>query len=167
MPKLLLVQNVDSDLRYYTGQTLASLYNSASLAVQVEYPEHAWRPWKFAQSPRKWWDDLAEVFNASRDNLDAVCECVLREYLEEIAAAHSITRLEDWYYVSANQLGDTAADHFKRFGRISNVLVRLFPEHTWSLPMFKSGGRTKISIQRSLRNRINRVLPVESNKRSQ
>lgn len=57
------------------------LYNgSAALACLCEFPEHPWKPWKFAKTPRQWWKSVAALFFQG----DAVAETILRVFLEEV-----------------------------------------------------------------------------------
>jgi len=62
-------------------------YSSAIKAVQVEFPEMSWHSWKFTQSPKNWWPEVAEKARAG----DPLALTAARLYTEEANLAISAT----------------------------------------------------------------------------
>jgi len=122
--------------------------------VQVEYPEVAWRPWRFDRSPRGWWQALQDRFpcispypNSESSSphdiptIDPISEAVVRDFIELLAQRHGIGQLSDWYRISHEQLDSGTADQLKQLGRLPNVLQWLYPTHEWELFQFGSAGK--------------------------
>jgi len=68
----------------YTGllqapQLLSKYNNSVAKILQTEYPERAWKPWKFSSAPFGWFEEVRKL--AGED--DWVAKTALQKYLED------------------------------------------------------------------------------------
>ena len=55
---------------------------SVSHAITTEFPEHAWEPWKFTLTPKRWWSELG--YNLAHG--DPVAQTVVQLYIEHVSA---------------------------------------------------------------------------------
>jgi hypothetical protein len=129
---------------------LKNYYNgSLVLALQTCFPDHAWKPWKFAVLPRS----LVDSLKIPREEL--------REHLEKTATTQlHIKRLDDWYRISQDQL--RAVDLFRlvlRYQGLSNLLADAYPDHPWEASKFSL--RNKKSEQRILHEIVAELFPNE------
>lgn len=129
--------------------------NSPAHAVISAYPEHNWKRWKFIQSPKGWWADLAERFLMG----DTAAVSTVREFIDDIGNRLGIEQLEDWYRVSNEQLGSTTLLHLKYLGKLPHVLWKLYPHHQWDFAKFKLAD--KRSAQRLVMRTLQKGFPHE------
>lgn len=113
--------------------------------VMSEYPEYAWKPWRFSSSPKGWWTDLAVNFITARTE---EATAVVREYLQDLAVHYNIQSLNDWDYILlTNKLASIAPlserMRIQTLGGLPFVLYRLFPYYPWSI---KEPTRSKFFI---------------------
>jgi len=149
--------DLDSKTMIETGGSsfLQSMDGSPANAVMTVYPDHNWKRWKFVVSPKGWWAELAGKFLAR----DAAAESTVREFIGDLAIAHGIDRLEDWYRISNEQLGSTVLSHLSHLGKLGNVLWRLHPHHQWDFSKFERAD--KKSAQRVVHTALDEGFPTE------
>jgi len=96
------------------GLGLLKIYNqSMSALLAAVFPEHEWLPWKFAQHPKKAWED--------ETNMEKVIRFVGKEL--------KIQEPEDWYRVSVAQLRELGvAAYFEQHGGVIEVVKKLLPD---------------------------------------
>jgi len=93
---------------------------SPSLGILVEYPEIAWKPWKFRNTLKHWWRDLGSAFKAG----DPVAYCITQLYIDDEAEAASILKPEDW---SLHRARPNTYIHLQWLGGLVHVLRSLYP----------------------------------------
>lgn len=99
--------------------------NSAASLIITEYVEHAWKPWKFARTPRQWWRKLSQSFSQG----DPKAYTVVRLFMDEIGEKLNITHHKDWIYVKDRDLQQTGAfTQVQYLGGLASIVFRLYPE---------------------------------------
>mgnify|MGYP007125575130 CR=1 FL=1 len=92
----------------------------------TEFPEYAWSPWKFNQTPRFWFSALMAQAKLGY----APAEACLRLLLDDIAYNIGVCSLHDWMTANLSQ--------HSRFYRIlkrkdlEEALKCAYPDHDWS-----------------------------------
>lgn len=94
----------------------------------AETPEHHWKPWKFKNSMNDWWPELAKLFAKH----DVRAEATLREYIEDLAQSIGVKSLDDWERISPYSLGTSIQRRLSYFGKLHNILIRLYPDRKWA-----------------------------------
>jgi len=94
------------------------------MSYMGEYPEHAWKAWKFSQLPKYWLSFVASKFHSG----DVLAEIVVREYVEELEQRLELNRPEDWIGVPESRISTTDLFRMSAFGGIWNVLSRYYPK---------------------------------------
>jgi len=125
------------------------------MAVMTEFPDRAWLPWSFQQLPTDWYTHLNGQLKL---NSTAAAEA-LRLYVESLATKHDLATLEDWYRVSADQLG-ASSDHVNRLGGITHILKVVYPDYKWDDSKFANNA--KKAAQRVLTVGFAKLFPGQS-----
>jgi len=113
------------------GSGLLKLYGSSiAMCVCTEYPEFAFKLWKFEKPPDGWWIHLATLFNNS--SCDPIAEAVLREFVLDAMQEKNLKTLDEWENVSHAHLGSSLLQRFNYLGGLHYTLQRLFPNHKWN-----------------------------------
>ena len=60
------------------------------MALATEFPEHAWKMWRFPQMPKRWWEQVAFLHYTERS---PIAETFLREYVEDVFYSADATNL--------------------------------------------------------------------------
>jgi len=122
--------------RYYNNSTMNAL-----LSI---YQEFHWVPWKFAHlkvQPGIWDSGIYDL-----------------EFVSAISKHLRISKLDDWYRVSKDDLEkNSALTFFKRRGGVLNILSKLYAHHSWDKSKFSS--KQKRSSQWWLYKTIKEILP--------
>eukprot|EP01126_Amoeba_proteus_P018019 TRINITY_DN1895_c0_g2_i4.p1 TRINITY_DN1895_c0_g2~~TRINITY_DN1895_c0_g2_i4.p1 ORF type:complete len:406 (-),score=71.79 TRINITY_DN1895_c0_g2_i4:1126-2343(-) len=134
--------------KYGGGSIMNSYQNSLSRALSNIYPEHAWKPFLFRNSPQGYW-------NSSQNR---------RDFLNWIGIEIGVSSLDDWYTIKQKdiykkyRLGGMLSHHR---GSLVVALLSLFPEKAWDLFKFPrlpkdfwSSVENQRSYMESLRNSL-------------
>jgi hypothetical protein len=99
------------------GGPLLTLYQSSvARLIPALLPQHAWKPWKFADGvPASFWDQ--------KSNLVLLIKMLEKEL--------KITKAEDWYKVTLATLGKHAPSSVFRRHHLSELLQMAYPTQTW------------------------------------
>lgn len=94
--------------------------NSLVKMLTTLYPDHEWLEWRFATSPRRWWNDAAHQ----------------RKYFDWAFKQLNLRSMDDWYSVTTALLLEKApgAAHLLNdasSNSLSDALKRAYPEHNW------------------------------------
>eukprot|EP01114_Cavostelium_apophysatum_P003599 TRINITY_DN1359_c0_g1_i1.p1 TRINITY_DN1359_c0_g1~~TRINITY_DN1359_c0_g1_i1.p1 ORF type:complete len:535 (+),score=93.88 TRINITY_DN1359_c0_g1_i1:146-1750(+) len=112
----------NSDIEENGGYGLLNMHNrSASQAIMSVYP-HDWKPWKFANRPRDYWEDERHV----------------RDYLAWFEKEVGITSMEDWYGISGVMYALHGRRLLERYGGLPPLLLKFFPDYPWDVTKFGS-----------------------------
>lgn len=113
------------------GRMLMNLHGGLEGALRYAYPEHSWVSGRFSYAQRNSWSNPASV----------------REFFEFLKEKFEITREEEWYRISVEQvihLGGGGV--YMKFGTLGKALKFAYPEKKWKMEMFAS--RDKRTQQR-------------------
>ena len=114
-----------SELLAVGGRGLLNTYSgSLSMAIMVEYPEHAWEPWKFAKTPRRWWELLSKSFAARTD----LSLAVARLYLDWLTESYGEKIKTDFV---ESKLPKSVRLQLKYFGGLSTLVHSLDTNSTY------------------------------------
>jgi len=97
---------------------------SAAQMIMALLPEHPWRPWKFAKTPKGWWPSLVESFN--KGDIRAIATVI--DYLSEIQTQNGLEHIRSVLSEPNLKLSQTQQDQLAYFGglpAISSVLNSL------------------------------------------
>jgi len=109
---------------------IAPFSNSVAMGVMAAYPEHLWRPWKFARgAPVGWWREVSQLFHSG--SIEGIV--AIREYMEDLAEQHNIGSLADWQRLTRKLITSTILSHINQLGGLDHVLKILHPNHDWSV----------------------------------
>jgi len=134
-----------------------TIYNNrAALAVMEHYIEHHWKPWKFRQSSRGWWSELASRFAA----YDVEAEAKVREYLEDLASELKLNSYIELANYSISKLSPTTIKRIRHFGSLPHLIARLAPDANIRLATRTPRHMSRTKAQRLLFRRFNKILPT-------
>lgn len=136
-----IMETFTSDLIRQTGgsNSLRLFGGSAAMMVMVDFPEHAWRPWKFKPVPSSWWMMVSTYFLQS----SPIAEATIRDFISELADSLNIKTLDDWTeYLTRNEKTNQYA--LLKLGSLENVLQKLYPEHPWPT---QTSNKDKVVLQ--------------------
>ena len=125
------------------------MYSTAKIVKSV-YPDHQWRDWKFTSAPRHSAMTLATEFRLGKESAIAS----VAELMNEIAQQQHIQKLDDWYSVSRQQLGQYGF-LINALGKLPTILGTLYPDHPWKW------NRSKISNKLAMHKLAGRMLQQE------
>lgn len=106
------------------ASSLLQLFGGSSVtAVMVEFPEIAWKPWRFKNTPQSWWRELGVAFSLD----DPVAHTAVTNYMEEVMQRLHVEEPTDWYNVTNKALGPSTIRHLRHLGGLRRCLERLYP----------------------------------------
>jgi hypothetical protein len=89
-------------------------------ALMEVYPEFTWYPWKFAYTPKRFFDDPLEK----------------RKLWDWLGEELDVKTLDDWYNVSSNDV-QALANCTMTQGFLYETLKEVYPEHNWQAWKFQ------------------------------
>jgi len=87
----------------------------------LEYPEHAWEPWNFHQTPRYW----AELTGRAFQSGDPVAQALTEFYLLGLAKSLDLPTINDLETTSEAFIPSTDLHRLKHFGGLKQSLKTL------------------------------------------
>jgi len=134
------------EILQYGGRGLLDYCNGSPIkALLSNFTDYKWLPWKFTLNknlPKGIWDD---------DHYES-------DYLHNISKLIGISKLDDWYRVSREDLIKYHAITFlQKRGGLIKVLSKVYPNHLWYQEKFSS--REKKCSQWWLYKIIKKILP--------
>eukprot|EP01114_Cavostelium_apophysatum_P017812 TRINITY_DN5375_c0_g1_i1.p1 TRINITY_DN5375_c0_g1~~TRINITY_DN5375_c0_g1_i1.p1 ORF type:complete len:517 (-),score=158.27 TRINITY_DN5375_c0_g1_i1:2205-3755(-) len=106
------------DIVEFGGSSLVGSYygDSPSKAIMAVFPEVAWQPWKFSKMPNHFLDEDTHA----------------KELIEHAASKLGISKPEDWYSVTQQQLHN---EHLwtlvLKNGGLISLLTKYYPDKRW------------------------------------
>ena len=100
------------------GKDILSVYGaSPSKVLQSTFTDYKWKPWKFLQVPKGFWDDINNR----------------REYLHQLGTRLGYKNMEDWYKISRRDLTKNDGGGLLDIYGFSlfQVIQSTFPEYNW------------------------------------
>eukprot|EP01118_Nematostelium_gracile_P009093 TRINITY_DN3048_c0_g1_i1.p2 TRINITY_DN3048_c0_g1~~TRINITY_DN3048_c0_g1_i1.p2 ORF type:complete len:336 (+),score=65.90 TRINITY_DN3048_c0_g1_i1:28-1035(+) len=97
-------------------------HNSPSKMITSLFPEHNWNLLQFHHVPKGTCDDVQ----------------IQKEIINNITKQLKITKMEDWYGITAKQIRENGGAPLlmKYQGSPKKMITAMFPEHVWQFPKF-------------------------------
>jgi len=135
-----------ADIYNHGGKSGLSLdcYNYSIVSALVSiYPEYHWLPWKFSKTPKGIWKNNKYI----------------EGFLNDISKLLNISKLDDWYRVSQEDLLKYrgAVTFVRQRGGLMNILSEAYPNHQWDPERFQQ--RSRKSSQWQMYKIIKELLP--------
>lgn len=88
---------------YYIGTNLLKRFNDSVIKAVIDaFPEHNWEEWRFERVPLRWWNNRKHI----------------RKYLDWLFQELKLKSMDDWYYVTNEQL-------ISNYGTMTNLRITL------------------------------------------
>lgn len=116
LPSKLLKKECRSIFDLYGG--------SVALAVMTEFPEFAWKVWRFDKTPHLWWQHLANLLRVG----DIIGQAVCRMYLDELTLEYGLKCYEDWKKFRRETLKPRDVTRLDHFGGL-DILIRMLEQN--------------------------------------
>lgn len=100
----------DSELLQHYGGSVAK-------AVMATYPEHDWKPWKFAKLPQEFWNSIENQ----------------QSFFDWLSGELNLKNLDDWYSVKVSSVREKGDKGLLRMydGSLGVALSTVYPNHPW------------------------------------
>jgi hypothetical protein len=141
--------------RQHGGWGLLLRFNGSLIQLLRDvYPSHTWEEWRFDQTPKHSWQNIADGSSSQRG------DPALRSFVNYLEKSLHISKLSDWYRISSRDVAQVAKGSYfpsRIVGSIPNMLRLAYPEHKWEDKLF--GAMSKQANQRQLLHHIQRLFP--------
>jgi len=129
-------------VRIYKGGGLLDRSGSVMGLLAEAFPAHRWEAWRFRRVPNNTWK--------AKDGQSSDKLSLLRDFVLAKEKEIGISRREDWYRVSADQLRRYGLIHIIKSHRtLAHLLKVVYPDYNWIAEQFSVP--SKKAIQRLLR----------------